>query len=250
MATILLGPLISGIAGSIGGVTFQNNASGIIARTRPVPSRHSTAKQQTAHARHSQLLREWQNLTEVQRDAWNVYAGIHTKINKFGQSKNLTGQNWFESLNYYKQFLAEPLFVLPPFHELPAAPPAFSLLLTDDNIKINITGSFLWAENGIIIWVYNPTTRSTFSLNQIKKFANITFVEPPVNPSTIRGIWETALNMEWNPAQFPDANIVVCIQSIRTSNFITSALLCASANTGTDLQTGFDFQNFDASNFL
>ncbi len=158
-------PILVNIIGSVAGLTFQNNSSGLILRQRPTVKKTSTIKQQRAHANHQDALYNYQLLDNTNKDLWNDYATAHTKINKFGQEKKLTGQNWYESLNYMRALISESVLASPPSYLLPAAPPAFEIVLSASAIKINITGSLDYSENAIIIWSTIPTSRIKPSIN-------------------------------------------------------------------------------------
>src|SRR6267154_5450968 len=90
------------LKGSVAGLTFQNNSSGKIVRQRPNVSKTSSIKQQGAHQNHISLLQSYSQLTNDEKGLWNLYASTYTKVNKFGEDKQLTGQNWYESINYQK----------------------------------------------------------------------------------------------------------------------------------------------------
>src|SRR3990172_5446755 len=141
------------LTGSIGGMTFQRNNSGAIVRQRPQPSKSTTIRQSVTHANHLHWLYQWQQLSQTQRDDWNSYASIWTKINKWGQAKTLTGQNWFETANYYRADLGESQLSSPPVHTLPQNPPAFSVQLQINSIRLYFTETHDYTNNPLLIWV-------------------------------------------------------------------------------------------------
>jgi len=222
---------IGEIFGSIGGLTFQRNRSGKIVRMRPTVGKKSTSKQQSAHLTHNNLLRGWQLLTNAEKDLWNTYALTWVKVNKFGQDKSLTGQNWYESLNYFRTLLSLSLFTSPPAHDLPTSPPTFEILLSDSSIEINFTSAHDYADSPVIVWVTVPTRKISNSINQIRKYALI-IDSAPADPLDITSEWETATGIPWSPlVAFPNANIFVCLESVKASSGITSPMICQKANT-------------------
>jgi len=229
------------LMGSVGGLTFQRNSSGTIVRTRPIPTKRTTTRQSATHTAHIHWLYEWQQLTQAQRDDWNTYASTWQKINKFGQSKTLTGQNWFETSNYYRTNIGETQLSNPPVHTLPQDPPTFDIYLSETAIRICATEAHDYINNPVILWVSPPTRRNTPTINQTRRLATILIVEPACGYD-ITTFWETAIGIPWTPSTlFPNANIFVCLQSIRRSSGITSALLCEKADTesgiGSNLET-------------
>jgi len=79
MARITYG-LITDIRGSIGGLTFQKNASGAIVRlksTRVINPSNLLANQQRLLA---SIVALWFTLTNDQKNAWNALAAAHPFI--------------------------------------------------------------------------------------------------------------------------------------------------------------------------
>lgn len=227
--------ILGELKGSIGDLTFQQNSSGKIVRLRPRKNRSSTTSQQRSHLLQNNLLQGWQLLTLVQKNSWNAYAGVWLKTNKFGQDKKLTGQNWFTSLNYYRGLLSLSLFTLPPAHDLPTAPPSFEIVLSDSSISIEFTSSHNYIDSPVIVWVTIPSRKNTNSINQIRKFAIILDTDPGTTLD-ITTEWETATGINWTPTiTFPNANIFVCLESVKASSGITSSMICKKENTADNL---------------
>jgi len=223
------------IKGSIGNVTFQRNSSGTIVRLRPRINKSSSVKQMSSHTVHNDLLRGWQLLSLTEKGLWNAYANVWPKTNKFGQDKNLTGQNWFESLNYYRQLLSLSLFTSPPAHDLPTAPPDFDIIITSSSLSIEFTSSHDYVTSPVIVWTTIPTRKATTSINQIRKFAIILDADPG-SDIDITTEWESATGISWSPIiNFPNVNIFVCLESVRASSGISSAMVCKSENTQDNL---------------
>jgi hypothetical protein len=222
---------IGEIFGSIGGLTFQRNRSGKIVRSRPTVGKKSTTKQQISHSKHQNFLSLWQSLTTSQKDEWNLYALTFQKTNKFGENKTLTGQNWFESVNYWRQKLSLPLHTSPPPHTIPPGPPTFKLKISDNDIEVIITTSFNFDENALIIWVTKPTLKITNSINQIRKLAKIA-TSAPLNIIDITNEFVEATGLQWKPYEiFPNTNIFVCLESVNKASGITSSMVCKKINT-------------------
>lgn len=231
MARIVTGPLITSLKGSISGLTFQNNPSGLIVRSRPTLKKASTVKQTTAHASLYNWLSLWQALTQDQRDAWNEYATAWTKINKFGETKTLTGLNWYISSNQYIVVIGASIFSDPPVHTLPQAPPDFYMTMTATDLKVNLLAAFDWNNNALLVWASLPTRKNTTSINQIRKLVSILY-DPHPDTIDIKSDWETATGLSWNPSvDFPSANIYVCLESVSSVSGITSSMLCTKNTT-------------------
>jgi len=230
MARIIYGPLVTEIMGSIQGVTFQKNSSGSIIRSKPTLAHSSTIRQQESHMRHINALHSWQGLSNEQKDLWNTYASTYTKINKFGQTKKLTGQNWYEAQNYWIKYFNVGQVDEPLPHILPQAPWNFELFLTETKIFLNPLSDFNYGDNSILMFGSLPTFRSTTSINQIRKFCGL--LNPPFDiPIDITSRWEAGTGLTWaNASKYGNANIYICLQSISNGGLITSAYLCSKGN--------------------
>ena len=219
------------LAGSIGDLTFQRNNSGTIVRTRPRQNKSSTLRQTARHTQHIDWLAKWQQLTQNQRDDWNTYASTWTKINKFGQVKTLTGQNWFESSNYYMSDMGQAMLANPPGHTLPLAPPDLDILVSETEIQVSFVAPFDYTYDSLIMWASTPTKKNNFQVNQIRRKVTV-LNATPANPLDITALWETAIGLPWEPLTlFPNANLFVCLQSISKGSGIASTFICNSINT-------------------
>jgi hypothetical protein len=93
-------PVISAASGSIAGITYSRNRGGNYQRARAVPTNPNTVRQQTLREAVGSLSNTWNNgLTDLQRDAWNLYAANTPVIDPLGQSIKLSGFNMFVRTN-------------------------------------------------------------------------------------------------------------------------------------------------------
>lgn len=83
-------------SGSIGGATWSHNRSGPYIRARSIPVNPRTDRQVAVRNAVRSIAIAWQTvLTQVQRDAWNVYAANVDWTDVLGQSISLTGLNHY-----------------------------------------------------------------------------------------------------------------------------------------------------------
>lgn len=96
-------------SGSIGGTVYSRNRSGAYIRARSIPVNPNTARQVQFRNALRSLSIAWQiDLTQAQRDAWNVYGANVTWQNKLGDSINLTGLNHYLRSNVTLVGLGKP----------------------------------------------------------------------------------------------------------------------------------------------
>jgi len=163
MARIIYGSIITDIKGSIGGITFQKNGSGTIARLKPRKNQTNTQKQRDQQPRLKEVQREWNLLSLVNKILWNDFASINNKIGLDGQEKKLTGYQWFLTINENLILINESIIEVPPVYEVinPIA-----------NVNILYDQRFLYLHTNINVdnSLYMGIIYSSFILNSVSKF--------------------------------------------------------------------------------
>lgn len=90
----------SPFVGSAGGFTFSHNKGGAYIRNRVIPVNPNTPQQQVVKAILAALAVGWiDTLTQLQRDAWEVYAANVPRPSKIGGTQFLTGIAMFIRTN-------------------------------------------------------------------------------------------------------------------------------------------------------
>jgi len=92
-------PVYSDAWGSIAGLVYSRNRTGMYTRARVTPVNPQTEFQQAVRANQAELVAAWTAvLTPAQRAAWDAYALAVPKVSH-GISTNITGQNWYIACN-------------------------------------------------------------------------------------------------------------------------------------------------------
>ena len=92
MALIQFAGGIGGMSGSIAGNTFSHNRYGAYVRNRTIPVNPNSSRQQQARLNFSDVAATWlADLTEAQRDAWNLYGASVVMKGSISQDIFLTG---------------------------------------------------------------------------------------------------------------------------------------------------------------
>lgn len=95
MARIKYGALVTEIAGSIGGTTFQRNAYGFTIKNKPNVVIPNTNIQQVRKLGMRTVTTSWGELTQSERDAWDTYAELFPIPARLNTSSDLNGFNYF-----------------------------------------------------------------------------------------------------------------------------------------------------------
>ena len=95
MARIKLGPLVTDIAGSIGGATFQRSRFGMTMRAKPLPLYSETPAQYLIRRLIVFLQYSWQGLSDAQRLQWNRFLDFSGQTIRRDRSIKLSGQTLY-----------------------------------------------------------------------------------------------------------------------------------------------------------
>ena len=94
------GLLATEMSGSIAGITASHNRGGQYFRARAIPVNPTTTRQGVIRGAMASLAVRWATtLTQLQRDAWEVYALAVGSTNPLGETRKLTGLNWYVACN-------------------------------------------------------------------------------------------------------------------------------------------------------
>jgi len=91
------------------------------------PNQPNSAEQLLARARLTTVTQDWRDLSQVQRDAWAVYAGDHLESDWTGVPLRLTAQNWFMRCNIQIARMGETPITDPPAVAAPDPATAFAI---------------------------------------------------------------------------------------------------------------------------
>lgn len=222
MALVEYGAGISALRGSIGGWTFHKNRAGNIVRLRSGTHKQTTPKQDTAIAKHVDILSAWQAITPAEKLSWDSFANAHTKTNMWGDVRTLTGQNWFEAVNLNRELVGNPRITSPPSYSLPIGNTNFSVTVDATQILITKNPPLNPPDTGLIIRTTPPLSRSTTSL---RSNLRLTVVRPtgPYTPFDIKNFWTATHGCFWPPSPVTSFfTIGIMLQLIRKTSGITS----------------------------
>ncbi len=132
MAIVLYGGGgVTGIRGSIGGVTFSANKSGSFARLWGRPSTQRSVLQVTARRELGFWAQAWAGIGAVDQAAWDVWAADPAQelTNALGVVYNLSGFQAYVRTNIWLATVARAAVSVPPVSSKPAAPTGIGMTL-------------------------------------------------------------------------------------------------------------------------
>ncbi len=133
MAKIKLGPPVVGIRGTIGGIIFSANGSGLFARAWARGPNPQTILQNTARNSLGKFASAWRALTAGQQTGWNTYAALpaQERFDSLGESYFPSGFNQYISVNANLAIVGSAARSIAPTFTRPVAPVLFGGFFQD-----------------------------------------------------------------------------------------------------------------------
>lgn len=166
MARVTYGALITELAGSIGGITFQKNASGNIARLRPHMSVNASDLQRSQQGLLNSLVSGWSALTLAQQTGWNNFAAAHSHVNEFGETKILNGFQWFLSCNLNLSLIGEATITAAPAWTVMVPADPFTLINTAPHLELNWAVPMSYPSGKAVFYFSPPIKQSSLKLRK------------------------------------------------------------------------------------
>jgi hypothetical protein len=129
MASITYGSIITDIKGSIGGISYQSNGGGKIARLRPSPINRASFGQNAVRNKFNTVVASWGQTSLAQKQAWAALALAHPTTGYYGAVKQLNGFQLFNQLNSYRLITGSAISLNAPSYQTPVVPPLYILNL-------------------------------------------------------------------------------------------------------------------------
>ena len=99
MARVLYGNMVADARGKLGGIVYSRNTAGAYARQKVSPVQPRTPAQLNQRSRMVQVSKQWDTLTQNQRQAWKDFSVGFKKRDVFGLQKQRTAQQMFMFCN-------------------------------------------------------------------------------------------------------------------------------------------------------
>jgi hypothetical protein len=216
MAKVTYTGIVESINGSIGGLTFQKNSSGDIVRLRPRSSKSSTYDQQLKQSIHVNLLHLYTALSDANKILWDAFAVSYPKTDKWGNSKILTGQQWFLSINYYQLLINSTTLSEPPAYAVPDAIDGLNVLLSYESIILDFTNDKVTTDTNIMIFATQPIVGSIRNSRPYFKYlTTCDFSE--LGTLDITDLWKAKFGLDW-PVNSDELNFSIGAMAYTVNN--------------------------------
>lgn len=197
MARVTYGVGVTEFKGSIGGVTFQRNTSGTIVKHKTYHPVNPSVSQSVNQANLARMVSLWPTLTLSQMADWNALAAAHDHTNLWGETKTISGYQWFlaNNLNLLATGQAVNL-ICQPFVS-PAAPDQFTLEADALGLYLRWSPAYTPAYNYSLIMVSPPLRQGNILLKR-SLFTLASFGSGAQTEINIKADYEAAFNITWS----------------------------------------------------
>lgn len=191
---LILSNIISQASGSVGGLTFTNNASGMVLRSKTMPTNPNTAAQQVVRNAMKTLAGIWnEDLDDEEVDSWIAYAAQVLVPNALGVPRKISAYSHFIACNSARLQAGLSVVETAPVDTwLPTFTlPTFVVDASDDTIAVTFTPADDWAnETGGAMLIY---ASAGLNPGRIRNYGSFKFAgrilgnaaTPPASPATI-----------------------------------------------------------------
>ena len=196
MARVTYGSGVTELAGSIGGVTYQKNASGNIAKLRSNPTVNPTILQSAQQQKVAYLVAYWPTLSQANKDLWDAFAIAHDHTTPWGEIKTLSGYQWFMSCNLYRLY-SSATAMDSPGGWLNAPPPAqFTLVATVNYLRVEWVPAFD-PDRQLAFYLSLPLRQSSLKLRRSLYIVADRGADVPIDDYDLTSEFETLAGVTW-----------------------------------------------------
>ena len=156
MARVKLGPLITDISGSIGGMTIQRNKFGITLRQKPIPLYKFTPAQITIRTYIATIQAAWQNLTDAERLQWNRFLDFSGQTINRDRSVKLSGHSLYLKYQLYRLLTGMSLLTTLTYVPMPTISDVVGLTVEVDSLQMELSAECDHTKLFFMFFISNP----------------------------------------------------------------------------------------------
>ena len=228
MALVEYGGGVTAFRGSIGGVTFHSNRAGKIARLKPYSRKVVTEAQIGRIAVLGDLVVIWDGLTAAQKTGWMGFADTYTKTDKWGDTRTLSGFNWFFSINSNRRLIGESDLLSYPVYANASVPPVFTVVCNSTRILLKWDAEYSYSDTEMVVYTTPPLNRVTNSFRGHLRFTKVVSGSD-VKSQYIETEWKSVHGLNYPPSGVTDQfSIGVACLFIRNSSGVSNAMRIAN----------------------
>ncbi len=174
MARIKLGPVITDIAGSIGGMTIQRNRFGLTMRAKPLPINPATAAQLHIRTLMVTIQKAWQALSTAQRLQWNRYLDFSGQSILSDKSVKLSGHALYLKYQLYRLLTGYQLLTALTYVPMPAVPYVSEMTIDAGVFELEFSTAVDFSDYFFLFFITIPRHKNKAFSRQGLRFMKVT----------------------------------------------------------------------------
>jgi hypothetical protein len=196
MARVIYGGGVDELIGSIGGVTFQRNASGCIARLKPNMPVNPSPGQALQEYYLSQLVSSWSLLSISDKGSWDTFAAAHTHFKPWGEEKTLNGFQWYVSCNLNLLITAQATIATAPAWTSVPVVQAWTFTIDSTHLTLTFSPSFSFTGYSLMAYATHPLRQNSLKLRRSVLFI-LRRTTTPVTSFHLLTAYESVFKVVW-----------------------------------------------------
>ncbi len=160
-------------AGKIGGTVASKNKGGTYLKVKAIPANPRYSAQTIIRNTFGSAAQAWRELEENQRTAWNALAPTIPYNNRFGQSKILSGFNFFVKLCTNAVQNGNTFYTDPPPASSPIAITMGEITISVEDDQFDIAVSGMDADSTTWVFASKPQSNGRYALPSQMKFVKL-----------------------------------------------------------------------------
>jgi hypothetical protein len=232
MARVTYGSGVTEYKGSIGGITYQRNASGPVAKLRSIWIVNPSHSQSFYQRNLAYLVSYWPTLSQANKNAWDAFSAAHDHTTPWGDSKTLSGFQWFLSVNLNRMVYYTTPIETPPTWFSFSPPDSFTLVATSTYLRCEWSST--WTPDGWPrIYLTLPLRQSSLKLRRSLFYITFGSWQAPLDTLDLTSYFETLANVTWSAFyESSNCSIICRLQDCGLSTGLGSAFTSAIVKIG------------------
>jgi len=222
MARILYSGVVSELKGSVKGTTYQRNCSGSIAKGKNNARFKASDWQASEQKVFAYLSGLWNSTPFGYKDEWNSFAADYQRTDFWGNLKNITGYQWFLSINRAAYLIGAEWVDQPPDNNDTAALPVIHLGATSSNVYAYFNSPQDLSGMMCVVMCSGPRRSTANTSRQPYIFMDYDG-DDVIETIDFTDRWEEVFGIAWGDYYALDqAGLIGWAYSINLDNFVSS----------------------------
>lgn len=174
----------------------MRNASGPIAKLRSNPPVNPSPDQSIYQNNMAVLVAYWPALSQENKDLWDAFAVAHDHTTPWGETKTLSGYQWFLCLNLSRIRYYTPPLSSPPNWATYNPPPETTLVATATYLRVEWAAPYTFSLH-LAFYLSLPLRQSSVKLRRSLFYVKLLYNQSELSNYDLTSLFESLSNVTW-----------------------------------------------------